>query len=230
MAFALNEIAENIAYKLGDQFNHTLRESIKHTLIYYRSKYLRDDLDRNFLSYTDYLQTVTLELEKVNILNEFNASLCKSSGICTPYIDIKKYKILKTKIPVPKTIRFKSFGRVNYKYVGNVLHSKPFYFTTFEELKYRKSLPYQNNNIYYTIKNEHLFILNNLEICDVLIEGAFANPIDAFKSCKYGKFKDDNIFPIPEDMLVSISNNIVNKEYKLIKDGEVINIQKDDRD
>ena len=29
----LNQIAEDIAYKLGDQFNHTLNESIKHTLI-----------------------------------------------------------------------------------------------------------------------------------------------------------------------------------------------------
>ena len=31
----LNAIAENIAYQLGDQFNMTLRESIKDTIIIY---------------------------------------------------------------------------------------------------------------------------------------------------------------------------------------------------
>jgi len=57
----LNQIAENIAYKLGGQFNQTLKESIKDTLIVYRAKYIRDDLARNSISYHDFVQIFTLK-------------------------------------------------------------------------------------------------------------------------------------------------------------------------
>ena len=46
---------------------------------------------------------------------------------------------------------------------------------------------------------------------------------------KEGKFKDDNEFPISNDLLFYIVNNIVTKEYPLINktDGEEIGIQKE---
>ena len=71
----LNQIAEDIAYKLGDQFNHTLNESIKHTLIYYRSKFIRDDIEKNGININTYYQTIVLNLEKVNKLEDVGADI-----------------------------------------------------------------------------------------------------------------------------------------------------------
>ena len=58
----LNAIAEDVAYKLGDQFNMTLKESIKHTIVYYRSKFMRDDIDRNGTNVNSYYQKKTAVL------------------------------------------------------------------------------------------------------------------------------------------------------------------------
>ena len=41
----LNSIAENIAFSLGQQFNDTLMESIKDSIIDYRALLIRQDLD-----------------------------------------------------------------------------------------------------------------------------------------------------------------------------------------
>ena len=74
-------------------------------------------------------------------------------------------------------------------------------------------------------------MLNSLEICNVLIEGIFVDPREVYKLCDDNTFIDDREFPIAEDLLMYIVNNIVTKEYPLKRaDGEVINIQKDDKD
>ena len=92
--------------------------------------------------------------------------------------------------------------------------------------------------IYYTIINNYLYIINNLnecdinrslKICKVLIKDVFENPRDLYNACSNSdKFIDDMPFPIGLDMLLQISNGIIKGEYPLIpKDGEQINIKPD---
>lgn len=231
----LNAIAEDIAYKLGDQFNSTLRESIKHTLIYYRAKFIRDDINRNNILSTDYFQTVVLKMHKVNKLEDVGADIaCITNGAdCVSIINNVKYDILKSTTTLPKSIRLKGFGKVPYKYIGSVDRLTRFQHTEPSDLELKMHLPYRNNKvIYFSIADNYLYLLNSLTICNVLIEGIFVDPREIFKLCDNGVFTDDNEFPIAEDLLMYIVNNIVTKEYPLQRptDGEVINIQKDDKD
>ena len=235
---SLNQIAENIAYKLGEQFNQTALNSIKDTILNYRAKYIRDDLDRNPLSEIHFVQTITLQFEEVNLLTEFNGQFDCISSICPNVIEQEDYYILKSKEPVPTPIRLKSSGRNPFFYLGNVIGTKNFTFTTLDKFLYYKTLPYQSKVVYYTIINNYIYIINNLDLCDindtlsicnVLVKSVFENPNEAYDACINGHIrKDDMPFPISKDMLMSISKAILEGEYKIVlKDGKETNIKPD---
>lgn len=230
----LNQIAEDIAYKLGDQFNNTLKESIKHTLIFYRSKYLRDDDARNGKTSIHLFQSVVMQMEEVNKLEDVGASLdcITEGGVCMAVIGSKKYRILKSKKKLPIPVRFKGYGATDYSFIGSVDRSTRFSYAEPIDLKFKLALPYQNSaTIFFFIANNDLYLLNNLDICDVLLDAVYENPREAYEVCDADGVADDKYFPLPLDMLVSIADGIVTKTYPLRgADGQTVNIQKDDKD
>ena len=223
----LNAIAEDIAFKLGDQFNHTLNESIKHTLIYYRSKFIRDDIEKNGDNINSYYQTVVLSFDKVNQLSDTGADLLCLVNICRGAKEASKYTVLKSKERMPSFIKLKSRGNSPFKFIGSVDRMERFKYATPDTLEYLKELPYQKGKIYYYISNNSVYLLETTEICNLLIEGIFDDPREAFKLCEGERFRDDSEFPISNDLLFYIVNGIVSKEYPLINkaDGEEINLQ-----
>ncbi len=237
----LNVIAEQLAYKLGDQFNNTLQESIKLTVLNYRAKFIRDDLDRNFLSDIHFTQTGTVQFKVVNILTEFGADYSAITAICPDVLDQEKYQILKSTNKIPIPVRLKSSGNSLYSFIGSTDGRKRFILTTLDKFQYYKELPYNGHTIYYIVLNGNLYIINNLDECDinqslnilnVLIKGVFETPSDFYDACiSSGNFADDEEFPIGRDMLMQIENNIIKGEYPLKpKDGEQVNIKPDDND
>ncbi len=235
----LNTIAENIAYKLGDQFNDTLRESIKDTVLNYRAKYIRDDADRNGLSEVHFSQVGTIQFEVVNLLEEFNADFSCISAICADVHLQPQYRVLKSKKPIPTPIRFKNSSRSPYSYIGRIDGSKSFVYTSLDKFPYLSELPYSLRTIFFTVINNHIYIINNLKecdineslkICNVLMKGVFEDPREFYQACENGdSFVDDLPFPIGKDMLMSLTNAILKGEYPLVpKDGEAINIKPDD--
>lgn len=211
----LNGIAENIAYSFGEQFNETFKQSIKDSVVNYRALLIRQDLERNPMSYTDYLQSFCVALEQV------------SKSECSA-LDLPQ-RVLKSIQKVPKPVRLKNNGRANFKYVGSVERSATFVFATGHEIQYMQYLPFQDDIIYYTYRNEYLYILNNLKLCTILVEEIVADPREV-DDCDYPDvFPDDIEFPIPEDMLSQIKQ-LIKKDYpQYLKDGEAVNIEKDDR-
>ena len=211
----LNGIAENIAYAMGEQFNDTFKQSIKDSIIDYRAMLIRQDLDNNPLSYTDYLQSFCIELELVN------KSECS--------LMILREQILRSKQKIPKPLRIKNNGRINFKFVGAIDRSTILTFATAQELKYLGYLSFQEGVIYYTIQNGYLFILNNLKLCKLLIEEIIADP-RTIDDCEYPTtFPDDIDFPIPEDMIVKIKELIKRQYPRFVKDGQEVEIEKGDR-
>ena len=245
METTLNLIAENIAFKFGKQFDQTLIESIKDTVLNYRAKFIRDDLERNSLSEIHFSQVLTISFKEVNLMTEFNADFNSISAICDDVLTQDKYKILKSNIKVPLPIRGKSSGKNPFYYLGSVDGMKQFVFTSLDKYPYYKTLPYNIKTVYYTIINGYIYILNNLdscintnsivnglEICNAMIKGIFENPQEAYTLCSdKSLFPDDRPFPISKDMLMQLSNAILKGEYPLVpKDGQQINIKPDDND
>lgn len=238
----LQEIAEDIAYKLGDQFNTTLKESIKQTLIVYRAKYIRDDVERNgVISDIHFSQTFTVELEEVNLLTHFGANTECITSICDDDTELPEYTILISKNKIPKPVRLKNASGDSFQFVGTIDGVKRFKYTTLDKYPYLRELPYNSKTIYYSFINERLIILNNLncndmmntlDLCNALIKSVFENPRDIYTFCPTQVFIDDNEFPIGLDMLMSMKQSILKGEYPLIpvKDGEQVNIKPDDND
>jgi len=208
----LNDIVENIAYSLGDQFNDTLRQALKHTVIIYRAKLIKDELDRNFMSYPDYLQYFYAKLIKIDK---------------TPYCDT--CKLLRTETRIAKPLRIKGLGKAPYKFVGQVDSGESFVYSQFEEFKYLQHLKYQHNTIYYTWSDGYIYILNNLRLCNIKVESIFSDPRDINISCEDSKtiFADDREFPISEALLVIIRKGIISGEFQIIGDGEEITLKND---
>lgn len=209
----LNSIAENIAFSLGQQFNDTLMESIKDSVIDYRAMLIRQDLENNPLSYTDYLQSFCMELEQVSKVDCFHTNYGGN--------------VLRTKEEVPKPLRLKYNGRVNFKFVGSVDRSTAFTFETGQALKYVVDLPFQDEVIYYTIVNRKLIILNNLKLCKVLIEEVIADPRNINDCEQPDVFADDIEFPIPDDFLPKIKQFIKRDYPQYIADGAEVKINDD---
>lgn len=233
----LNEIAENIAFKLGEQFNYTLRESIKDTVINYRAKFIRDDAERNVFNSLPFVQTISVDFEEISIFDAFDGDYSCITAICPDVATRQKYKVLRSKEKVPMPLRLKTQGVSPFMYVGSLTGDKMFTPTTLETFPYVAELKYNSKNIYYIYINERLFIINNLNACDinetlrictVLLKGVFENPREAQSICKTITYSvDDASFPIGRDMLLLISNGIVKGEYLVLRDGEEVNIDSD---
>lgn len=213
---SLNSIAENIAYSLGQQFNNTLKESIKDSIVDHRAMLIRQDLENNPLSYTDYLTSFCMKLEEVN------RSQCPDlPSNCT---------LLQTKEVLPKPLRIKNNGRVNLKFVGTADRKYTFTFETLQALQYMEYLPFQSNVVYYTIINNRVLILNRDVLCKVLIEEVVADP-RKISDCDYpDRFPDDIEIDIPTDMLVTIKRLVRQGYPEYLTDGKEVNIEKDARD
>lgn len=204
----LNQIAESIAFSLGEQFNDTLQESIKNDIIEQRAFLIRDDINRNGVSITDYTQSYTVELEKVD------KSEC-------PALSIGQY-VLKTKQKIAKPLRLKNNGAMNFKSITTVDRSFILSYANINSLKYQTHLPLQDKAIYYSYNNGYLYVLNTLKPCKLLIEGVIADPREINDCNNPNVFPDDIEFPIGKDMLPRLKAFIKqNYAPSLIKDEEI---------
>lgn len=204
----LNNIAEDIAFSLGEQFNETLKESIKNDIIEQRAFLIEQDVERNGVNSFDYVQSYCIELERVN------QSEC-------PELSIGKY-VLKSKQRIANPLKLKNNGASNFKSITSVNRSTILSYANLNSLKYHKMLPLQNNVTYYSFNNGYLYVLNNLKPCKLIVEGIVSDPRE-IKDCNFpDKFPDDVPFPIGKSMITRLKD-FIRKTYSpsLIKDEEI---------
>lgn len=205
---SINNIAENIAFSIGEQFNDTLKEAIKNSIVDYRALLIKQDLQRNTLSYTDYLQQINIEF----ILQDFEGR-----------------PLLISKQKIPRPLKQTTNGRINYNFVGSKDRRTVYTFATMQEFQYMGHLPLQKNTFYYTTLNDKILLLNNLKPCKLVVEEVVANPRE-IDDCDSELLPDDLSFNLPTDMIADIKK-IIRREYQApSKDGQEVNIDKDDRD
>jgi hypothetical protein len=225
----IETIAEDIAYKLGDQFNNTLRESIKHTVTFYRSKLIRDEIDKNGVTTTSYYQTIRLEFERINIFEDLGANFHCLAPFCEDATKHEKYYVLKSKTKLPKTLNLKSGSISNFHFFGSLDRKVSFKYAEPHSIEYLIDLPYQKSKVFYFISNDFVYLLNTEEVCEALGVAIFDDPREAFPLCDSTVFIDDNEYPISNHLLYYITRGIVSGDYPLqIKpDGEEVNIKSD---
>jgi hypothetical protein len=212
----LRSLSENIAYKLGDQFNYTLRQSIIIDIIHWRAVLIRRDLERNPLSYNGFINSICVQLE------EADKSYC--SGLPS------KCTVMKSKEKIARPLRLKSNGRTNFFFVGDVHKSTSYVFANQNEIVYNCHLEFQDEVIYYGFKNDYLVVYNNPLQCKVLLEYIVDDPRD-IESCDYPDILAEDLeFNLSSDLASEISS-IIYRERRptVIKDGEEVQIENDSR-
>jgi hypothetical protein len=211
----LNTIAEDLAFSYGDQFNDALKESIKNSIIDYRALLIRPDIENNFINAQHYLQSFCVQMITTDSSECIGLTVGKT--------------ILVSKETLPKTVRLKG---MSYSFIGSVDRFITYVHSTKQNLVNREALPFQRpNQIYYSIINNRLYLLNTVRLCKVLLEGIIEDPRDIEDCNNPNMFSDDIPFSCPADMIAKIKE-IIKRQYpvQLIKDGKEVNIDTDDND
>ena len=196
---SLNQIAERIAYTLGEPLNIVLKENIKFSIKYWRALLYRRDIATNGQS-DEFLQKFHAPLTKVD-----KADDCAFTLDCT---------ILRTTNKVPKPVRLKT--DVLFKFVGTA-DGKAFDYTEYEEVQFRCENKYTGKSIIYSYINDYLYIFNATKLKKLAIQAVFANP-EEINICATSDtcYSDDDKYPIADDMIGDIINGILSKEFKLL--------------
>lgn len=212
----LNMIADDIAYKLGNPFDATFKESIKRTVKHWRVTLIRQDMLKNKRIFEDYLSSATFELKRIDLVKELGIEIC--CGLISPELDTESeyiaYKVLGN---VPKVIRNRVHTKDGFSFVGNTIRTERFLFTQLHNLKRSKLLPLSGDRTFYVHINNNYYVIpsNGNSFCDITFEGVLENPEDYCTDCE-DSFPDDREFKIPSDMLTIIKDSIIRGAYPLM--------------
>lgn len=121
----IKEIAVLIAEPLNRPLDTVFLNQLKDRIKYWRSRLLKNTLDKTPADRKFFLQTVTMELEEVDAVD------------CN--IPVNDCKVWRTKSKVPVPFRANS---ILFDYVGSVDHGNPFKYTKRWELPYLLSNKY----------------------------------------------------------------------------------------
>ena len=215
----LNEIAYNLLNLIrGGKTSHDENislEQIKFNIRHYRAVLIRRDYARNGLVTRHLEQSLgCLELEKVD-----------GSQCCGLDIGCEVYK---TKMPVPKTVRFNFEDAITFVGAADGLTRIPLVSSSVIKFLQYDKYTYDNKKAYMI--DDYLYIFHAEGMEYVNIRGVFENPEDLAKyECNdQNCYDEDSEYPIPADMIQAINSGFMNGELRMV--GITVTDTTNDRD
>jgi len=216
----LNEIAYNLLNLVrGGNSHHDESislEQLKFNILHYRAMFIRRDYAKNGFTSRHIEQDLgCVALEKVD-----GSQCCGVDLGCDVY---------KTKLPIPKTVRFNFSEAITY--VGSVSGLDTIALVNSNTVKWLKHDKYTKNKMKAFMIDEFMYIYNAEGLENINIRGVFENPRDVsrFGDCgsTYCYSGDETAdFPIPMDMIQRINQGILAGELKVIA-GTVSDLEND---
>jgi len=204
----LNEIAYNLLNLIrGGRSNHDEHlslDQIKFNIKHYRAMFLRRDFARNGLTTRHVEQDLgCLEVAPVD------ASRCCNLPIgCTIY---------KTKLEVPKTVRFNFRDAITY--IGDVTGLGTIPMVEPHIVQWLPYDKYTNKKMKAFMIDNFIYIHNAKGLEYINVRGVFEDPEDLrLYNCGTDVCYDDSAtnFPIPMDMIQAINSGIISGELGLL--------------
>ena len=195
---SLNEIAYNIAENFNDQ-SDILINRLKFSIVYYRAMLIRRDYARNIHLPETLLQEIVLETEKIK------------------YHDPVTYEFIRTKKKPPIPVRIS--GPV-FHYVGGTDRKTPYQFIYPEQMAYNNYNKWLCKPPAYSYVDGYVTV-HNISASKIIIRAVFEDPEkvrefnDPNGACPTG----DEEFPIPYDMIDSITKGIISGELSIRQPG-----------
>lgn len=202
----LNEIAYNLLNLMrGGRSTHEENislDQIKFNIRHYRAVMVRRDFARNGLVTRHLEQSLgCVELEKVD-----GSQCCGLDIGCDVY---------KTKVPIPKTLRFNFEEAITFVGAADGLTRIPLVSSSI--IKFLQYDKYTSENKKAYMIDDYLYIFHAEGMEFVTIRGVFENPEDVAKfDCDGACYDDTSDYPIPMDMLQAINSGIIQGELKLL--------------
>jgi len=203
----LNEIAYNILNLVrgGRSSNneHISNSQIKFNVKYYRAMLIRRDFARNGIITRHLEQDLgCLELIKVDA-----SKCCNLPTECAVYRTVKK---------VPKTVRFNFSDAITH--VGDVSGTGTIPIVDSNAVQWLPYDKYTKNKMKAYMIEDYVYIYNADGLKFINVRGIFEDPEDvALFDCDGSDCYDDDIdFPIPMDMLQTITQGIMSGELMML--------------
>lgn len=203
----LNEIAHNILnlYRGGrpSQSETISLDQIKFNIKHYRAMLIRRDYARNGIV-TRHLEQDLGCLE----LKEVNASQCCNLPVsCSVARTINK---------IPRTVRFNLKEALTY--VGDVTGVKTIPLLDNHMIQYLSYDKYTASNYKAYMIEDYLYVYNAKGLKYINVRGVFEDPTDLKNfDCQDGLcYSDENPFPMPADMIQSVTLGMASGELALL--------------
>ena len=202
-----NEIAYNILNLVrggrSSHDEHISIDQIKFNIKHYRAMLIRRDFARNGLITRHLEQDLgCLELEKVDA-----SKCCNLPSTCPVY---------RTKENIPRTVRFNFKEAITYTGditgLGRIPMIEPY------EVQLIPFDTYTSSNPKTYMIEDKLYLYNPKGMDVINVRGIFEDPeeVQKFKTCDGPCYDDNFVFPMPMDMVSSISAGLINGELKLL--------------
>lgn len=202
MNASLNELAEILAERTDRQFDTPFNEEMKVAIGYWRSRLLRDALEKNKKDRMYFRQYFEVPLIKVNI-SELQG--------------FPNYPVLRTECSIPDPVRANGIA---FDYIGSPDKLSNFkLFTEQHELIPALDAQYTGKRPKGLWLNGFIYIFNSLDLPYLGVSGVFDDPqaVSAFK-CNCGCdtcFDDDSPYPISGDIQQRIIQAIMSTELHI---------------
>lgn len=203
----LNEIAYNLLNLIrGGKSHHDENislDQIKFNVRHYRAVLVRRDFQRNGMITRHLEQSLgCMQLEKVD-----GSQCCGLDIGCMVY---------KTKLPVPRTLRFNFEDAITFVGAADGLTRIPLVSSSI--IKYVQYEKYTSEKKKAYMIGDYLYVFNAEGMEYVNIRGVFENPEDlSMYDCDGSDCYDDNSeYPLPADMLQAINSGLMQGELRML--------------
>jgi len=203
----LNEIAYNILNLVrggrSSNNDHISTSQIKFNVKYYRAMLIRRDFARNGIITRHLEQDLgCLELIKVDA-----SKCCRLPVDCAVYRTVKK---------VPRTVRFNFSDAITH--VGDVSGTGTIPIVDSNAVQWLPYDKYTKNKMKAYMIEDYIYIYNADGLKYINVRGIFEDPEDvAMFDCDGSDcYSDDSEFPIPMDMLQTITQGIMSGELMML--------------
>ena len=203
----LNEIAYNILNLVrggrSSNNDHISTSQIKFNVKYYRAMLIRRDFARNGVITRHLEQDLgCLELIKVDA-----SKCCNLPTECAVYRTVRK---------IPKTVRFNFKDALTY--VGDISGTGTIPIVESNTVQWLPYDKYTKNKMKAYMIEDYLYVYNADGLKFINVRGIFEDPEDLSKYDCDGDdcYDDDSDFPIPMDMLQTITQGIMSGELMML--------------
>ena len=202
-----DEIAYNILNMVrggrSSHDEHISLDQIKFNIKHYRAMFIRRDFARNG-TITRHLEQDLgcLELERVDA-----SKCCNLPSTCPVY---------RTKRKLPRTVRFNFREAITYTGsttgLGRIPMVEPY---EIEFIAYDK---YTSNKPKTYMIEDYLYLYNPNGMDTINVRGIFEDPeeVAKFQTCDGPCYDPNSAYPLPADMVSSITAGLINGELKLL--------------